>query len=199
LNILRQKFEVKHYSLLDSPNSLKYNFKNIDDYWYLWTEHPDAGDNIFCGSTTKREDGFSGSTINFTLTDGSIVKLLGPWHTSSSHLLSATGVDLRNKHYTRCVVGLERKYNYPNSIIEHVIYEDVDWMISDLNRGDYLAFRLMQEVNRRITYFNQSSGGSILRTTNIDDKMKKYYNLDILTEECKEWVENKIKELNLCL
>jgi len=72
-------------------------------------------------------DGFGGASLNFTLEDGTIYAAKGPWKTLD-RLLADTGIDLRDKFLTRCVVGTERDYDhskdkyYGQAVIRGVVH-----------------------------------------------------------------------------
>jgi len=79
-----------------------------DGHIYLYAIQDNPADNIYV-SGGKNSDGFGGRTLSFTLEDGTVEELRGPWHTNSDDLFVHTGIDLRAKYLTFVVIGKGRK------------------------------------------------------------------------------------------
>ena len=107
--------------------------------------------------------GFGGRTLSFMLEDGSVEELRGPWHANADSLFADTGYDIRDKHLTFGVIGLNREYRngcYGGVTITGVIYKDDDWVVGKFNRIMKLAQELANSRNERLCYFQKSAEGS---------------------------------------
>lgn len=126
---------------------------------WLYSDQEDAASNIYVEGGPG-SDGFGGREITFPLVDGGEVKLRGPWHTNSGALMTATGVDLRDRHLTLVVVALERVEIWPKTVLRGVIYRDDKPVLGRFDRGDEIAQRIADELNVSVYCYQQSKGGS---------------------------------------
>jgi hypothetical protein len=122
--------------------------------WYV-ADQPNAADNIYCWRPGPSE-GFGGRVISFTLINGEIDGVAGPWHSNSNGLFLDTGIDIRNKHLTFGVIGQE----YNNGQIINVIHQDEDWVIGTFVRIHDLAKQLAKERSEILYYYQVTAGGS---------------------------------------
>lgn len=67
-------------------------------------------------------DGFGGRVITFPLVEGGELPLKGPWHSNSSDLFKATGIDVRGMSYSMCCIGLDRRFEGDCTYVTDVIY-----------------------------------------------------------------------------
>ena len=107
--------------------------------------------------------GFAGRILEFTLEDGDVEKLAGPWATNSSALFKDTGYDIRDKYLTFGVIGLGREYKNGCSggvTITDVLYQDEDWVIGEFNRVEKIAQKLANKLGKTVMKFSKSQGGS---------------------------------------
>jgi len=130
---------------------------------YLYAIQDNPADNIYV-SGDKNSDGFGGRTLSFTLENGTIEELRGPWQTNSDDLYNNTGVDLRGKHLTFVVIGKDRKsiqtkQGYVTKMID-ILYKDDKPIIGKFERGKIIAQKLANKLKQTIYCYSQSQGGS---------------------------------------
>lgn len=130
---------------------------------WLYAIQDNSADNIYV-SGGENSDGFGGRTLSFTLEDGTIEKLKGPWHSNSDALYGDTGVDLRDKCLTFVVISesrnriqIERIY-YTKMV--NVLYKDTKPTIGKFERGRIIAQKLANKLKQTIYCYSQSQGGS---------------------------------------
>jgi hypothetical protein len=133
-------------------------------YWLWPAEHLEPGSMVHCGDVVragrKRSEGYGGRTMQFPTKDG-VVELQGPWHSNTDALYERTGVDLRNKHWTWGVVGLERDYSGRQEIYRDILYEDPPTgLVGDFDRVEHIAQHLANELGITVYCYRQSRGGS---------------------------------------
>jgi hypothetical protein len=128
---------------------------------WLVAIQPNEADNIYVEGGPN-SDGFAGRTLDFTLENGEVVSLKGPWHTNSGSLFADTGVDIRDKNLTFVVIGLDRTYTDKGyrTIIKDVIYKDEKPTIGEYYRGTKLAMSLAKKLNKPVMCYSKSAEGS---------------------------------------
>lgn len=125
--------------------------------WYWAADRDNAADYIYCRHEGNyHSNGFGGATMRFPLEGGS-VEVQGPWHSNAEALFAETGVDLRDKHHTRGVLGLCYAQTFYSAI--DVIYFDEDWVLGSYNRVDDLARELANKYNVPIYGWMAGQGG----------------------------------------
>lgn len=127
--------------------------------WLVPTNHPSPGDEVYYDPQTGTSEGFGGSTLSFPLEDGSAHRAQGPWHGNSDDLYRDTGLDLREQHSLRCVIGLAWDHKAQPWTIQDVIHQDSDWMVGNFDRHIQLAKELALP-DGRYAYFKQSLSGA---------------------------------------
>lgn len=130
---------------------------------WLYAIQGNPADNIYV-SGGESSDGFGGRTLSFTLEDGTIEKLSGPWHANSDALYGDTGVDLRNKHLTFVIVsrgrkGIQTEQGYTTKMID-VLYKDKQAIVGEFDRGKKLAQSIANKLKQTVYCYTQSQGGS---------------------------------------
>ena len=103
--------------------------KVVDDkgwVWYIPEDIDNKGDHIHV--STPNKNGYAGSTLQFTMNDGSVDKVVGPWHSNSESLLRNTGIDLKDTHYTRFIICENTKLR-GNSVLEEGVLYDTGWQL----------------------------------------------------------------------
>jgi len=129
---------------------------------WLVADVPNQGDHIIYWSPNGSREGYGGATLTFNLDTGETIRLQGPWHRNSDDLFSDTGIDVRNKHYTRGVLALEHKFvifSLHGKYID-VVHEDTDRVLGLFNCIERMA---QEEANRRavpIHFMVETIGGS---------------------------------------
>jgi len=127
---------------------------------WLYADQPNSADNIYV-SGDKNSDGFAGRTLSFLLDDGSLLQLTGPWHTNAESLFNDTGVDLRDKRYTRLIVGESGQYDhYKGTVVKNVLYEEKTWVLGSFNRPNIKAQQLVNELNKPLYVVIKTQGGA---------------------------------------
>lgn len=105
--------------------------------------------------------GFAGRTLEFLLEDGSVEKAQGPWHSNSESLLKDTGIDIRDLHLTRVVLGTGGvEYQGGHSFkVKDVVYQEDDYQLGSYDRDKELAQEYADKLNKDIHGWVQSMGG----------------------------------------
>lgn len=120
-----------------------------------------AGDNVHV-SGRKESQGYGGSTLTFTLEDGSTIDLKGPWHSNAGNLYEDTGLDIRDKHATRVFIAEAIEYvegdYYP--MLSGILHEDLDFQEGSFDRGTDIAKDFANKLNKPVYYYVQTGGGS---------------------------------------
>lgn len=138
--------------------------------WWLYPVNSETpGENVYYDPLDPSSQGFAGSTLSFTLEDGTIHKAKGPWHSNTDALFSDTGVDLRDTHRTWGVVA-KRRVALPRRPgtaygdeyrFEEVLHGDGDGgVIGAFSRLHDLARKYAQELGVPVAYYAGSRGGS---------------------------------------
>lgn len=130
--------------------------------WYIPVNQENAAENIYINTHDPNSQGFARRIISFTLEDGTIDKVKGPWNTNSNSLYKNTGIDLRNTYYTFCVVGEDRITNKEGKTeIVNVIYQDEKFVLGNYDRGDIIVQDIANKLNKKVAYYINYNGGSI--------------------------------------
>jgi hypothetical protein len=128
---------------------------------WLVAIQPNEADNVYVEGGPN-SDGFAGSILSFTLESGEVISLKGPWHTNADSLFNDTGIDIRDKHLTFVVIGLDRTHTDRGyrTVIKDVIYKDKEPTIGAYYRGTKIAMQLAKELNRPVMCYSKSENGS---------------------------------------
>ena len=145
----------------------KYDGKKPGSVW-LVADQPNAGDNIYYCDFDPKSQGYGGSTLKFMLVDDTVIDLPAPWHSNSDALFTDTGVDVRDKHLTYVVIGMDNKYN-PDTVVD-VIYQDKEPTVGAFERGDDMAKSLANKLGKPVYAYRQSQGGSSMGQVRPDSK-----------------------------
>ena len=135
---------------------------------WLVSDQPNYGDQILVTNnpenTTSKEqgfEGFGGATMQIPLVDGGVFELHGGWHSNSDALFQDTGIDARDKHYTRVIVAMGRKSdNLYNTIFTDVIHYEDDYVLGFFERSKEIAQKLADELGQMVYCYSESQGGS---------------------------------------
>lgn len=107
--------------------------------------------------------GFSGRTLKFPLVDGSVYELNAGWHSSAHDLLKDTDVDLTKNYFTFGIIALDCEFiknSYCNYTYHHVLHLDKGLVLGDFYRVRDLAQKISNKIQRKLTYWSESNGGS---------------------------------------
>jgi hypothetical protein len=113
-----------------------------------------------------KSDGYGGSTLHFTLEDGTTYAAKGPWHSSSDAMYAATGVDVRNTSRTYGCVAKNRIYKHkPNSYsgvqeFHGIFHADTEPVIGSFNRLKKLGQEWADKLGHPVVVYSESKGGS---------------------------------------
>lgn len=133
-------------------------YKGKTCVWYVADVEND-GDFIYCDTGRKNSEGFGGRELEFSLVNGSVVKVKGPWQSNSSSFFEDTGVDLRKKHLTSVVISRGRRQDeFYNTVMQDVVYYDERPMVGSFDRWKEIAKEL--KVEGPMFYYKRSLGGS---------------------------------------
>lgn len=117
-------------------------------------------DKIHVDTHDPKSDGYGGSTMAFTLEDGSEYKVKGPWHGGSFSFDIFRITDL---HYTFVTIGTEHPPGnewFMSIPEEYVIYQDPGWVLGPFMRGERLARQLADVLNQPLYLISESYGGA---------------------------------------
>lgn len=104
--------------------------------------------------------GYGGRELSFPLEDGSTETLVGPWHANAEALFEDTGIDLREKHLTMCIIGQSWSWVENVSYIQDVLFEDLLPTEGDYFRGTKIAMDLARGLGKSVVCYSESVGGS---------------------------------------
>lgn len=137
-----------------------------DGTYWLWpaagTDEPGAM--VHCGDDVRagrpRSEGYGGACLTFPTRDGPVV-LQGPWHSNTDALFERTGVDLRDKHKTWGVIGLNRRHDRAyNTVVVGVVHLDPPGgVVGRYDRIKTLAQQLADQFDRPMMCHMRSAGG----------------------------------------
>lgn len=149
---------------------------------WLVADQPNAGANVYVEGGAN-SDGFGGATLTFPLVDGGEVKLKGPWHTNANALYSATGVDVRDRHYTFVVVSRRRESGeHYEMIMADVLYRDDAPTLGSFDRGKEIALGLLASLSLdSVALYSASEGGSSCGFEYAEGKEPRH------CEQCMDW------------
>lgn len=146
--------------------------KLVDKQGHVWL-YPANSDSPaeqvhFHDPKDTKSQGYGGSTLHFTLEDGTTYAAQGPWHANADALFEATGVDIRSTHYTYGCVALKRVYvpsptrHYCDSVqrFEGVLHADREPVLGKFSRITDLAKEHATRLGHPVAYYSQSKGGS---------------------------------------
>ena len=136
------------------------NVPNPGDHIHVWTPPKNPGQPEFRGFPRHR--GYGGSTLKFTLEDGSVLECDGPWHSNGEALKKSTGIDLTDKHVSFVVVSREIGQTKATlrTIMKDVLYSDTKPHIGKFNRGDEIAKLFVNQIGDKVYLYSKTDGGS---------------------------------------
>ncbi len=118
--------------------------------------------------------GFGGREIRFALADGGEVLLTGPWHSNADAMFQDTGVDVRGKMFSFCVIAKRRgritevrdtafgPREFTIDTLEDVLYQDEAPVLGTFERPEIkeMAERFADELGHSVYLYKQTHGGS---------------------------------------
>ena len=145
--------------------------------WLFPVDIPNRAEHIYTDNPNRTEDGFGGRTMEFPLASGGTYEATGPWHTNSSALFQATGIDIRNEYFTRGCVALNRitlreGYNQ----FKYVLIQDEEPVLGNFYRIQCIAKLIAQYIDIPLYYYSNGSSG-IVGTRLYDRWLKIDYDL----------------------
>lgn len=152
------------FSGMDMAESAKYEVHTGKSgrRWLIPVDRQDRGSYVYVEGGPN-SNGFGGSTINFSLVDGSVLSLKGPWHSNGRDMLKDTSIDVTQELFTWGCIGTSRSYsgNYQDQAMIHgLLYFDEKVTLSDLGRVRKLAKKMSDERGEILVYYECSTGGS---------------------------------------
>jgi hypothetical protein len=128
---------------------------------WLIADQKNCGENIYIDGG-KGSKGFGGRTLTFELIDGTKVDFIGPWATNADHLLADTGIDNRDKIYTKGIISLEKEYSEYDKpeIHRNILHVDDDYVLGYFHRLDDLAQNFANKLNKKVyvSYIHMEGG-----------------------------------------
>jgi len=150
--------DVPKYPYRNVPTKYK---KVIGKSGGLWLV-PNTGNSDSIYHSGEDKTGFCGSTLEFPLIDGTVAKIVGPWHSNSDGLFNDTGIDLRENSWTFGCISFTREYDVQNlsGIMTSIMHLDKEWTKGSFDRITDMAKKLALENKRDYYYYSASSGGA---------------------------------------
>jgi hypothetical protein len=107
--------------------------------------------------------GYGGAIVSFTMEDGTIIKLQGPWNSNADALYEDTGVDLRYNHETFVVIGKRICYdrNKLFGTITDVVYIDDKPKRGSFDRYKEIGQKIANKLGIPVFYYMKSYGGAL--------------------------------------
>lgn len=137
-------------------------------FWLIPTNIPNSADHVHfapCLKDQASSQGYGGSVLTFMLEDGLTIDVKGPWHGNADSMLKDTGVDIRDRHYTQVVIGLER-ITWPESTsvcggVRKIIYHDFKPVLGRFDRYKDIAKLMANDWEQTVYVIQASSGGGM--------------------------------------
>lgn len=193
---------------------LRYN-KYVGKSGKIWlaADCDNPGDHLYVAANAANEkpsgrsdfQGFGGATLTFTLVDGSEQKLHAPWHSNAGAFFEDTGVDVRDQHRTRVIVGKaamrerDGKLYYGYGVVDVLYYEPPEGAIGPFDRGTTIGQQLADELGHPVYVARSSEGGGSYGTVRpsgwqeIADRI--YLGYDVNWEQAQPLVEHGYAEI----
>lgn len=108
----------------------------------------------------KRSQGYGGSTLHFELEDGTTYAAAGPWHSAASSMFDATGIDIRNTHWTYGCVAKHREYKGHVAHFKGVLHADEKPVLGSFDRLKLIAQAHADRLKVPVACYSESKGGS---------------------------------------
>jgi hypothetical protein len=105
-------------------------------------------------------EGFGGAVMKIPLVGGGIFELHGGWHTNSDAFYQDTGIDIRNRHYTRVIVAKNRRWEHGQEIYIDVLYYEDEYRLGHFDRNKKIAQDIANELGQTVVCYSESTGGS---------------------------------------
>lgn len=167
------RFEIGAYRMFSgSAEAAKHKYhKYVGKSGRIWlvADIPNAGENVYVEGGPN-SDGFGGSELKFELQGSDeIVTLKGPWHSNSEALFEDTGVDVRDRFYTFCVIAKWRdteidpiNRHYPRTVMNGVLYRDEQPVLGSFDRPEIkkLAKDFANSLQHSVYVYKETRGGS---------------------------------------
>ena len=118
--------------------------------------------------------GFGGRELRFALADGGEVSLTGPWHSNADAMFQDTGVDVRGKMFSFCVIAKRRgrikevrdtafgPREFTRDTLEGVLHQDEAPVLATFERPEIkeMAERFADELGHSVYLYKETRGGS---------------------------------------
>jgi hypothetical protein len=129
--------------------------------WLFPLDIPNRAEHIYTDNPNRTEDGFGGRTMHFDLGNGRTYEATGPWHSNSSALFKATGIDLRNEYFTEGCVALSRITLRGYDQFKYVLVQDDEPVLGNFNRIQCVAKLIAQYIGVPVYYYSGGSSGQV--------------------------------------
>lgn len=118
--------------------------------------------------------GFGGRELRFELVEGGEVLLTGPWHSNADAMFHDTGIDVRDKMFSFCVIAKRRgriKFTretawgpreFTRDTLEDVLYRDEAPVLATFERPDIkeMAEWFADVLGHSVYLYKETRGGS---------------------------------------
>lgn len=158
-------FTTRGYSMICASSEAErheyYKFVGKSGRIWLVAEVSYAGEHVYV-SGDENSQGFGGRTLRFNLVNGEGLDLKGPWHSNPEALFQDTGVDVRGRHRTFCVIAKYREFNGDKCTFKDVLYQDREPVLGYFDRPDVkkLAKNFAIELGHSVYVYKETKGGS---------------------------------------
>jgi hypothetical protein len=152
-----------------------YKSKIANKDW-LVGDTENAADYVYASnSDNKMGEGFGGRSLKFPLVDGSEYILNGGWHSNAYALFNHTGIDVRNKHLCRTIIGKEKEYTKDyQPVIKNVLYMEDNYSLQDYEEYKEKGKEICEKYNLdEVAIWHESLGGSSFGVYKKDELDKK--------------------------
>lgn len=123
--------------------------ENPGDYVYSWRPND------------TMSEGFGGRALTFELSNGrGKLTLQGPWHSNSQALLSDTGINVQDLHYTWVCIAERRDHEEHQTYYEGILHQDGSWVLGSFYRGVRLAEEHADRLGKVVFCYSRNQGGS---------------------------------------
>ena len=105
--------------------------------------------------------GYGGGTLTFPILGGTIA-LTGPWHSNADSLYEDTGVDMRDRQVSYCIVSMDRIYDeFFHPCMIGVLHTDREPMEGSRDRGEHIAKYFANKLGMTVYLYSETCGGSM--------------------------------------
>lgn len=114
--------------------------------------------------TQNDKRGYGGRTLDFTLVDGSVCALRGPWHSSPDCAPDSVRQAIEHTHATCGAIGKR----IVDGVVLDLMYHDTSPVVGEYDRIEKLAFELAHRDQTNYVYYVATCGGAHGGSTSLE-------------------------------